>query len=413
MAVSSNQFLSGGLVLGFLTGIIVWLRRIPSVITELVKRHWIVQVEIRNCDKLFDWTENWFSQKGYCKKSNKLFVKNVFVSANGSTGDYPETSESDDKVVLVFSPGIGTHIIWYSGALFWAQRTREESQTGFMKPREQFYIETFKCFKPHLLKMLDEVVVSRENDKEIGVSIYIPDYNTWERQCVIDKRSMDTVYLPDNTKNEMIKDINFFKENCALYKSRGIPYRRGYLLYGIPGTGKSTLITALASELGSSVYVIPLGSLHGSGVAFNSLLNNVPNGDFIVIEDIDVFGCSRNRDEEHKDEQEDGKINLSELLNALDGIASHHGKVIFMTTNHKNKLDPALLRPGRIDKQIEFTYITKECAEQMIKNFYPTIEPSRLNTFLESMPNNITPADLQVYLISIENEKNISTYNII
>ena len=127
---------------------------------------------------------------------------------------------------------------------------------------------------------------------------------------------------------------------------RGIPYRRGYLLHGPPGGGKTSFITALAGELGYDICVLNLGEAGLTDDRLAHGLSNLPPRSIALLEDIDAAFTQR---EASDHSQSRSYVTFSGLLNALDGVSAGEERVTFMTTNHLTRLDPALVRPGRAD----------------------------------------------------------------
>ena len=166
----------------------------------------------------------------------------------------------------------------------------------------------------------------------------------------------------------------FTTANCR-YNERGIPYRRGYLLHGPPGTGKTSFIGALAGHIGYSICTLSLSerTLDDDRLAF--LLSNAPPNCFIVLEDIDAALPPPNKSNssekiEHPAYQGMTRVTHSGLLNALDGITSSEERILFMTTNHPERLVPALIRPGRVDVKRHFGNCTREMLEQVCGRVY-------------------------------------------
>ena len=173
-----------------------------------------------------------------------------------------------------------------------------------------------------------------------------------------DIRPWKTIVTQDNIKEAILNDIKEFKDSADEYKKLGIPYRRGYLLHGPPGTGKSSLVYGLAGVLGLSICVLTLSDRDLSDDELMNRLAAAPKDSLILVEDIDVALPSEKRKTElevqqRRKEQEgnynpySGSITMSGVLNSIDGVATANSQILIMTTNHKENLDPALIRPGR------------------------------------------------------------------
>ncbi|KAF8657927.1 hypothetical protein HU200_059737 [Digitaria exilis] len=156
------------------------------------------------------------------------------------------------------------------------------------------------------------------------------------------------------------------------YNRIGKPWKRGYLLYGPPGTGKSTMVAAMANYLDYDVYDLELTSVK-TNTDLRKLLIETKSKSIMVFEDIDcsldLTGKRKTKEEEEDDEEEPrrrpnkqdtkkSKVTLSGLLNFIDGLWSACGeeRLVVFTTNHVGKLDPALIRTGRMDKKIDMSY---------------------------------------------------------
>lgn len=177
------------------------------------------------------------------------------------------------------------------------------------------------------------------------------------------KRKLNTIYLEN--KEELIKSINIWEKSEDFYRERGIPYKLGILLYGEPGTGKSSLIHAVASELNKDIIILTAGAiLNGKLNKYNDVCYDTPP--VIVIEEIDTIVSSRKQDKELSETE---KSVLSELLNFLDGPSSPDSYIIIATTNHIEKLDPAIIRSGRFDIKIQMGKISRDLAIQMCLDF--------------------------------------------
>ena len=158
---------------------------------------------------------------------------------------------------------------------------------------------------------------------------------------------------------KLVCEAQRWKDAEDWYKSRGIPWRRGWLLHGKPGTGKTALVRALAQDLDLPVFVFDLASLYNQELqeAWNKMLSEVPC--LALIEDIDAVFDGRRNVSAGQDQQ---ALTFDCLLNCIDGVQQADGLFLAITTNKLDKVDPALglpdergvsSRPGRIDHVLE------------------------------------------------------------
>lgn len=198
------------------------------------------------------------------------------------------------------------------------------------------------------------------------------------------KRDIESVIIPPTMKQFLLSDAQDFLNSEQWYSQRGIPWQRGYLLYGVPGAGKTSIIQALAGHFGLNIYVISLARRGLDDSSLVDMINGIPRRSIILMEDIDAaFTRSVTREEAAG---EDGantpslapvpamsasSITLSGLLNAIDGVQAQPGRLLFATTNKYDALDPALIRPGRLDVHLEFRKASRWQAERLFVKFFP------------------------------------------
>ena len=181
----------------------------------------------------------------------------------------------------------------------------------------------------------------------------------------------------------------------ARYEELGIPWRRGYLLFGPPGTGKTSLVTALASDLKLNVCTFSLASPNITDERIGNLLASVPPRSVILIEDIDSFFRQREKVDQGV------KLSYSGFLNALDGVASHEGSVIFLTTNKPELLDEAAVRSGRVDFKMELSLCDEDQVRRMYLKFHA--EAAKAEAFVAQLKDGeYSPAKLQELLLKGE-----------
>lgn len=176
-----------------------------------------------------------------------------------------------------------------------------------------------------------------------------------------------------------------FKSSKSWYLKRGIPYKRGYLFYGNPGNGKTSLVRALACEYKKDIYVLNLHDLNSDG-ELTSLMTDLNKNSILLIEDIDGFVKKRKVKGKKK---LSGGVSFSAILNSLDGVANISGLVTIISTNKKEDLDSALIRPGRIDKQYEFKNPTEFEIKEYVSNWY--WEEDLITDWIEKSDLSVSP----------------------
>ncbi|KAG9459849.1 hypothetical protein H6P81_004357 [Aristolochia fimbriata] len=192
--------------------------------------------------------------------------------------------------------------------------------------------------------------------------------------------TFDTLALEPALKAELKRDLAAFAEGEEFYKRVGRAWKRGYLLYGPPGSGKSSLIAAMANYLRYDVYDLELTKVNDNS-ELRELLIQTTNRSIIVVEDIDcsldltldrgLTKLKRSVRSEQGDDGDDGRVTLSGMLNFTDGLWSCCGeeRIIVFTTNHVDSLDPALIRHGRMDVHVRLGACGAEAFKVLATNY--------------------------------------------
>tara|TARA_Y100000389_G_C17421982_1_gene497266 strand:- start:108 stop:1574 length:1467 start_codon:yes stop_codon:yes gene_type:complete len=245
-------------------------------------------------------------------------------------------------------------------------------------------------------------------------TVYINDEKMWDDSCKEEHRPFETIYLPKGLKDELIEDIEKFLEpdTKLKYQKIGRKYKRISCLEGLPGTGKTSVITALASYIGYDIAIItPSVGAKFTDLTFKCLLRNLPSKTILVFEDMDALFNQSRTGEESKHAH-----TFSGLLNGLDGIGTPSGLICFITTNNFNSFDPALKRRGRIDKVYNFDYMNKEQLYDMFKNFMEDgfTEEKFIEFFkkFQSLNLKVTVSTMQEYLFQYIDEPDEAINNL-
>ncbi|CAI9754760.1 unnamed protein product [Fraxinus pennsylvanica] len=251
----------------------------------------------------------------------------------------------------------------------------------------------------------------------------------WESVPFKHPSTFETLAIDPVKKAEIMTDLVDFANGESFYRRTGRAWKRGYLLYGPPGTGKSSMIAAMANFLGYDIYDLELTEVNTNS-ELRKLLMKTSSKSIIVIEDIDCSINLKNRNtagggansggrrsnydaSSHGIEDDGNSITLSGLLNFTDGLWSCCGseKIFLFTTNHIEKLDPALLRSGRMDMHIHMSYCSFPALKILLKNYLGFQEDELQKELLEELEGvtdeaEMTPADISELLIKKRRDKN-------
>jgi chaperone BCS1 len=299
-------------------------------------------------------------------------------------------------------PGPGRHILRYRDAFIAVNRQREKTfDLAAGVPFETVTLTTLYSHRHIFEDLFTEAHKLAQQLQEGKTTMYTAWGTEWRPfGDPKRKRPLDSVVLEEGVKERIVEDIQRFLEARTWYLDRGIPYRRGYLLYGPPGTGKSSFIQALAGELDFNIAILNVSERGLTDDRLNHLLTKVPQRTIVLLEDADAAFMNR--------KQVDGEgysgptVTFSGLLNALDGVASAEERIIFLTTNHIERLDEALVRPGRIDMTVRLGDATAYQIEHLWDRFYSDLDTAGIakEQFMErakelGIVGNVSTAALQ------------------
>jgi chaperone BCS1 len=402
--LEQSPFFSGGLTLMVIGSVAALLRRLPGQIWEVIERRLSITLEVPDRDSAFRWVQSWLAGQQYGRRARDLTLTTVWISREPGTGAEldpdDECSGPASEARFLLSPAPGVHLLTYRRRLLILRRTRRELQQGGpMSFQESLHLQLLGGSRAMIEGILAEAYAA-STPTTPGVNILTAQDGCWSSSSWQHKRPLGSLVLGEGVLEDVLADLRDFYRSSVWYAERGIPYRRGYLLFGPPGTGKTTMVLALAGELNLSVSVLSLSSRLMSDDSLGSLVDALPTGTLLLIEDVDcVF-------KEHRSTDAHTGVTLSGLLNALDGVSSRDGRVLFMTTNHPERLDPALIRPGRVDRKVALGHATPDEARPLFLWFYrgcgiSLAELERLaeHFAVQIRPKKVCMATLQEYLV--------------
>lgn len=374
-----NQLLGGAIGVWMLGVLSIFMKVVPMRIYKFVYKHTTTTMKLTTANTAYFTFVSWLHSKNVSDH-----VRNIKI-LSGRWGTEAEITKGI---------GAGTHLIWYKHRPIFLHMTEKESHTDYDK--EEIILEKYGRSHKLFDQLIHEATLEQTNLDKTLVQSY---GGGWQEVTRYPKRSFESVILPVQTKQSLIDTFDRFLKNEADYIKKGIPYQLGILLYGPPGTGKSSLIKAIAAHLNYSVSVLSSSKMGQLTEALSTLSLKT----ICVIEDVDSNVVThvrkskkskkfnnlprKTRSSEYSEplssddndeplSETDGLMEalastgLAAVLNSIDGLTSVHGRILLLTTNHPEKLDPALIRPGRIDLKLEIGYVDNEMLETFIKRFY-------------------------------------------
>ena len=400
--LSNNKIASGGITIALFSSALYLSRSIPQKLFDLAKRRFLLNVEILDDDPAFGWFSRWLSNHDYMRKSRRLSVVTKFGDRNGAQNEPTSLRrKKDSKPKVYFVPAPGYHLVRYRGGWFLVHRNRQDSTSSgdggsmlkAIRP-ESWEIQTPITNRKRLASLLEEARDLSQPDDDTTQEVWVAmAYGGWRRVGAVTARPLSTVFT-NGVGSNLVEDLKWFQDNPNWYRDRGIPWRRGFLLYGPPGNGKSSLIRAVANELGMAIGTINL-SEGISDSALHECLSEAGPETLIVMEDVDCIFDQRETTDDASD-----KLSFSGFLNAVDGVASSEGRVIAMTTNHPEMIEPALKRPGRCDRSEYVGPPNQHQVKLMFMNFFPDCAEESAEAFGEKMADGErSMATIQNHLI--------------
>jgi chaperone BCS1 len=380
-----NQLFVGGLVLGLMGLLVAWLRKVPGILWSYLNRLFIVTAVIDSRNDLFGALITWLNDLPFGRSSR-------FFTVIQENADPDEESSSNGMPQLLYSPAPGLHLFWFQGHLMWIEREVSVN----LQVVDTLRIHVLFGSRRYLETLLDDVLkrtYARLADHTLMFTVDSWAEN-WRKADARPRRAIDSVVLDGEIRQRLLDDVRSFFSKRSWYAQMGIPWRRGYLLYGPPGTGKTSMAFALAGELHLNLCWLSLTNPKLNDQTIAMLLQKTPARSLILIEDVDAFFAARQKQDDRI------AVSFSGLLNALDGVAAQEGRIIFLTTNHRELLDPALIRPGRIDVEFKLDLASREQVGTMLLRFHAD-KQAEIERLVSALPERaLSPAQIQQVLLS-------------
>lgn len=391
-----NEAVLLGAVILVLSTIWEWVSGHQDLFSEKIWQLFCYTLEVRSSQQPeYAMIVHWMSlQPEFTQKGKNLALRPVTMSM--VTPGPEENSEKEGEVKLI--PGYGRHLLRISdGSWLWVHRYEDTNKAkrdvGTSRFGGDLHVlgehDVLRLTFPFAKRTTVEAFLSAvrqcwESSTRQYVPIYTTNYaSSWRLLAHRSLRPLYTLYFPSSIK-DIVGEVRTFLSMQKVYRTLGIPWRRGYLLEGAPGTGKTSFVMALAGELGLPVHLLPLHTTELDDESLIRLVSALPPRCILLVEDIE--SCFSGVDTalhaspgpvnavESSEPRMAGpasKISMGAFLNAIDGVSSSEGRVLLITTNDMSRIPHphALLRPGRVDKTIHFAALGEKEMQEMKQHF--------------------------------------------
>jgi chaperone BCS1 len=380
-SILHNPIATGLSATAIIGTIMYQIKGLPKIAYEFGVRSMTVHMIVDNRDPAFRWIDRWLSTQEYAGRTHSVTLRTA-----GSGNKL--LSEEDEPWML--TPGMGVHWFFWKGNFVLCWRDFENGKTSENQPIEKIGFRTLG--RSH--NTLRELVIDAEKlaTQASLVPVYVYRGGWWRAAPGKSPRLLNSLVLQDGQMDRIMNDLSWFSAAHAWYAERGIPYRRAYLFSGAPGTGKTSIVLAIAGAIKRPICALNIGSLENDDQLFDAV-GEAPKNAIILIEDIDCASPAKSRlSSQNTDGEptkvETGGVTKAGLLNALDGIGTPDGRIFILTTNFPERLDAALTRPGRADIHERFELLGAREQIRMARRFYGEV------AFLP-LDHPVSPAEMQ------------------
>lgn len=363
--LKTNNMLTGLIGGSVSVGILYTLKNVPEKILYFAKRLFVSEILLTNDNESYEFRRFLeFIQNNY----NPIFRQSSYRAV------YLKEKNSDQEKVKPLL-GYGRHYFWISGVLCRIHYREGETKVFSQSIREEITVSAL-TLKGSIF--FDKLFGSFSKTYHDQIEIFTSVGRYWDMVISPQCRSLESIILPNNLKKEIVSVVENFLTNKSWFLEKGIARKVSFLFEGPPGTGKTSMAVALATEFKLRLYSLNFGAVK-SDVELLCLMQSIPSDSILLIEDIDCIGIP-----DRKENPGEEGVTLSGILNAIDGVTASQGKILIMTTNDSSTLDPALTRPGRVDHRKAFDILGENESRKLFqllgceKNGHSNISPAEI-----------------------------------
>lgn len=389
--MKTNQFMSGAIGGSVSFAILNYLKSWILFVFFIIKNFFIREITLLSATnrEFYDSFNKHVSKFIKHPKNIKISSKNIWTLTSSSGKregglTYPKTTKTKHEA------GYGSHWFWYNWFTF-VRVVISLDQDNHTESKTETISVYFSGLRPRSMRNRFYEEFCQWHASETVDPGYFK-FNEWGNAYKIKgmkERPLESIFMGEKDLARVDNAVAQSFEADERFDKLGRNKTIGILLEGPPGTGKSSLIQALASKYKKDIYYVDFSAKDGTFSSVLSAVSGLPKNTFIVMEDIDCYECTHKRDEDTSKSAQ-----LATILRMIDGIDLPDNSVVFATTNNVDILDEALTRPGRFDVRIHMGFADKCMAQKMIEY----IDPSKLD-LLDELTFPVSQAELQAKIL--------------
>jgi adenylate kinase family enzyme len=369
---ASNQFLQGGMVLAAISWAFYQLKSFPQLVWRKFKYFATYQIYFDHTGDFYEVFSEWFASM-YPQKFRNVEVK-LWWDADEDDRRLEQAPVAFNAQQQQTRTGKGwllkrfqfndSNVIFYQNRWLWVRKEREKRERG---NDGHDYLNSYTIsglFARSAIESLCEEVrlkkeqLTHKDSLRVGVNTEGGGFE-WKDVTVV--KTFDHIFFAE--KDALVADLDRFVAKKEFYRTKGINFKRSYLFFGPPGTGKTSVATAIAKHLVYTLHVINLASIKDD-LVLQRMATYIGRKSVVLLEDIDCVLTDR--------DVKSDNLNFSTVLNFLDGLYAPSDCVFVLTTNHPEALDEALTRKGRVDFALRIGYPSVQDIEAFMSDFYET-----------------------------------------
>lgn len=380
--IATNQFFSAALGGSVFYSVFGYIRSIASSLW-----HRFVNLFIREITVSSYSSSEVYNQLLDFVSSRIKHPKNIQINERHTKEGIkdPYADDEDEEKSLRTSISYGGHWFWYNWYTYVYVYIKTEEHHAQEKS-DIINIRIYSPFSRTLRKEISGMFISSYTERgNISTCYEIGQYGPVSMGA--NTRKLESVFIDSASKNKILESVYSLDHKKEIYQRAGINRTLGVMLFGPPGTGKTSFILGLANELNRSVYYVDFSTQTEQKATY---LKRMKPNSFLVLEDIDTIPSFKVRDDSKAEHQKD----LGKLLKILDGAQLPDNTIIFATTNYIDRIDPAVKRFGRFDVHCELGHANKELAAEMV-NY---IDSSKLS-ILDQLTFPVSQAEIQARVL--------------